>query len=178
MSDRIADPAAMPPSPRLGADGAPLAFEDSAGQRALTAALAAQARRSILIYSPDLERPVYDDEDVLAALRRLAREAPAPAVRILVHEAENAVKSGHRLVETARRAVSGIQVRRAHSDFQGDTQAFLVADGRGIVHRPVAERHAGRASFNDPRRARELCQHFETVWARSEPDPDFRLLPL
>lgn len=167
-----------PASPRLGEAGEPLAFDDSATQRALTAAMAEQARRSVLIYTPDLERLVYDDEGVLAALRRLAREAPAPAVRILVQSSDTAVKSGHRLVETARRAISGIQVRRPPADLADDPQGFFVADARGVIHRPVAERHQGSASFNDPRRARELCQHFETVWARSEPDPEFRVLPL
>lgn len=140
--------------------------------------MARQARHGIAIYTRELEPRVYDDAGFLAAVRDTAVNHPQFRLRVLVQDSERAVRYGHRLIELSRQFTTCIEVRRPHSDYRGHNEAFLVADGTGFIHRPLADRHEGTAGFHGPKRARELLDFFETVWERSEPDAEFRRLHL
>ena len=55
-------------------------------------------------------------------------------------------------------------------------QAFLVADGTGVLHRPQSELYDGTLNFNDPGQAKVLLERFEELWEQSAPDPELRRL--
>ena len=160
----------------LGASTGTLGFSSSPENLALARALSRQAQRSIAIYTRELEQRIYDDGELLKALRNTAVAHPQSRVRVLIRDSERAVKYGHRLIELARHLSTHIEVRRPHADCPTENEAFLIADDTGFFHRPLADRYEGEASFHDPKRARELLDAFEAMWARSAPDLEFRRL--
>jgi hypothetical protein len=163
---------------QLGEDGNTYQVEDSASLRAAAAAIAQQATRTVDILSRDLDAPVYDNDEFLDAIRRLAISSPRAHVRVLVHDSTPAVRSGHRLIELARRLTSRIGIRVVPEEKRSEPAAYLIADARAVVHRAYGERPEATLCFNAPRKARSLLHDFDATWEVSEPDPELRRLHL
>ncbi|MBK1718668.1 hypothetical protein [Thiocystis violacea] len=141
-----------------------------------SADMAEQAARELLILSPSLEPALYDREPFPRAVRRLALARANLPVRVLVLDPRAASQTGHRLIELARRLTSRIAIQRLDEDDQARPDAFLVADGRGYIHRRLAANMEAVASFNDPLEARRLRGEFERLWERSRVDSELRRL--
>lgn len=139
-------------------------------------AVAGEARRSLVIFTRDLEPAIYDRTEFLDIVRRLAISSRFAGIRILLRDPTRAIKDGHRLVELARRLTSRVEIRRVHSDFSDLTEAFLVADEKAVLYRTLADRNEGIADLHDPVRARDKLRLFDTVWEKSEPEPELRQL--
>ncbi len=140
--------------------------------------LVRQARRSVELFSPDLEPALYDQTPLIDALTQLAVSGPRARIRILAKDFDRTVKEGHRLVELARRLSSYVELRKAHSDYQEHNETFLLVDDYGLLHRRHAPRFEGVFSCKAPLEVRRLRGFFDAVWDRSEPDADLRRLHL
>ncbi len=139
--------------------------------------IAADARRGLSIYSRDLEPDLYDRAPVLEAIKRIALSGREAKVRILVQEPALAAGHGHRLIHLAQRLPTAIEFRTPviEEDRQYPS-AFIVNDGGGLLLRPIGSRWDGEARFAAPGSARQLRDHFDQVWQRSEPPPELRRL--
>lgn len=153
-----------------------LSFETRAKNRELAGQLAAQARRTITILTPDLEAPVYDSAQVLEAITALAVRGRFCEVRILVADSGYAMRHGHRLIEHARRFTSTVHMRRPAPQHRDFNEGMLVVDETGYLYKPVASRYEGKASFHDGPRCRELLKQFQERWDLALPDPELRRL--
>lgn len=141
-------------------------------------ALARQARRSVDIFSHDLDAALYDHTDFIDALKQLAITSPRTRIRILLQDSAPAIKHGNRLVELARRLTSALDIRAVHPDLADHSEAFLIADVCGYLHRPYHTRYEATLSFHDPFRARELLNFFDEAWDHSLADSNLRRLHL
>ena len=166
------------PSLVLGEDNRVLATTTSGENRDAAIAMAQQARRYLYIFSRDLDPALYDNTEFAEAVRALVRSRGRAHVHILVQNPARAVNDGHRLVNVAQRLSSKVRIHRPAREYTGLRETFLVADEMGYLHRNLAERYEGKASFRDRKRARELTRYFEEIWQRSEPDPQLRRLDL
>ncbi|WJW74404.1 hypothetical protein QVG61_07715 [Thiohalobacter sp. IOR34] len=164
---------------RLGeAGGGPLALGSRDDNRAAVLALAGQARRRIDIFTQDLEPALYDCGEFIEVLTRLVLGSRQARVRILAVDLSRAVREGHRLIEFCRRLSSYAAIQRCHEDDRERSDAFLLADDHGLLHRRLASRPEGLVDFDAPAEVRRLRSEFETLWARSAPEPDLRRLHL
>ena len=161
----------------LGESYEPISLGDSDAQRHAAVALARQARRSMDIFTRDLDKRIYDNRDFLDGLQSLAVDNRG-LIRILVKDSGNAVKYGHRLIPLSQRLTSFIEIRKVSEDFKEYNGAFLVADDIGYVERKHADRFEGVARFNAPKEAADLLAFFNEVWRISAPDPDLRRIYL
>ena len=143
---------------------------------AVAHALAAQAQRTLLLHTEDLEPAIYDETAFLDAVSRLVRAHGQSRVWILIHDARKVVQHGHRLIELARRLSSAIQLRRPGPPYRNCHESFLLVDGCGYLHRPIAARYEGTANFHDPGKVADWERYFMEVWERSEPDEEIRRL--
>lgn len=153
-----------------------LSFDTRARNRGLAAQLAAQAHRSLTILTPDLEAPVYDAAEIIDAVSRLATRGRFCEVRILVGDSGFAMRHGHRLIETARRFTSTVQMHRPAPQHRDFSEGFMVVDETGYLYKPVASRYEGKASFHDGPRCRDLLKQFQEWWDVSTPDQELRRL--
>jgi len=179
---QIGNPAAQPALQQewqaapftLGVSTTVQAFDDMGEARKHALALIEQVRRSLSIYTPDLEPWLYNHSCIQKACSQFLRAHPRNRLRILVGDSSRAVKEGHRLVTLSRRLTSSLHIRRTHQDYQLQTSAFLVVDGCGMLIRPNADQFSGQALYRDPGRARQQLRLFDAAWDRSLPDPDMR----
>lgn len=162
----------------LGETAGDFALDSRDDNRHAVMLLASQAHRRIDLFTPDLEPALYDQSPFLDALTRLCLSSPRARVRVLAKDFERAVKEGHRLVELARRLSSYVEMRKVHSDYQENNEAFLLVDDYGLLHRRHAARFEGRCSGKAPLEVRRLRAFFGEVWERSEPHADLRRLHL
>ncbi|MBS7660495.1 histone acetyltransferase HPA2 [Pseudomonas lalucatii] len=170
-----ADAGRREPAPfRLG-EHLPLERFDRPEQaRAHALALLQQARRSLCIFSDDLEPWLYHHSSVQDACTAFLLASPKNHLRILLRDATRAVKEGHRLLSLSRRLSSNLQIRKLHPDYPGEDIAFLLADDRGLLLRPEPEQFAGYALYQDPARVRLRQAQFDQAWETSISDPDLR----
>lgn len=163
---------------RLGQSAEDLALSDSEECRAVALSLANQAQHSLDIFTHDLDASLYDNDPFLTAVKHLATATRQSRVRVLTRDTEKPVKYGHRLIELSRRLTSAIEIRKCHSDYQNTTEAFLIADVDGILHRKYATRYEAMANFHAPNQARMLLQLFDEIWEKSIVPTELRRLNL
>lgn len=162
----------------LGETVALFELSSSSDHRLAARRMAEQARRTILIHSRNLDPAIYDEQEFVDAVSKLARSSRFAEIRILVQDSTPVVQRGHRIINLAYQLTSFIKIRRPGEMFREYNQAFMVVDDRGYIHRPHADRYEGSASFNDPLRVVELTQYFNQVWEHSQPDPNIRRLSI
>ena len=161
----------------LGQSFEPIELNDSDTQRQAATALTIQARRSVDIFTRDLDKKLYDNRDFLDGLQNLAVNNRG-LIRILVKDSDRAVKYGHRLIALSQRLTSFIEIRKVADDFKEYNEAFLVADEIGYALRKHADRFEGIACFNGAKEAVNLLIFFNEVWRHSAPDPNLRRIYL
>lgn len=151
---------------------------DRNGNREAAIQLAGQARRSLAVFTRDLEPAVYDTNEFLSAVQQLALRSRYSRIRIVVVDPTLAIKDGHRFIELARRLSSYIKIRRPSPDHAKLADAYLVADDTGVLYRPLASRYEGFADPHDPFEARARLRNFDDIWEQAEPEPEFHRLGL
>jgi hypothetical protein len=139
-------------------------------------AVAAMAKRELVLFSRDLEPLLYDQQDFIQAVQALAVRSRMSRIRIASIDPGPAIRAGHRLVTLAQRFSSYIEVRRASRDHENLTETFLVADDTALLYRPLATRYEGYYDLHAPMEARQKCKLFDDIWEQAEPDPEFRRL--
>ena len=137
-----------------------------------------QAQRSMNLFTPNLDPRVFDNEDFIEAVKKLAISNPRAKVNILILDPSEVVSRGHRIVELARRVSSRIFIHRAAEDDRDHVDTFMVVDDVGIIRRAHNDRFEGIAEFNNPGEARLLLKKFNEAWERSHPEPELRRLHL
>ena len=172
---QLPQPEAWEPAPFvLGRHGPLERFDTASEARAHALALLQQARRSLCLYSPDLEPWLYHHSSVLEACTRFLLAHPQNRLRILLRDVGTAVKDGHRLLSLSRRLPSHCQIRKLHPEYPNEAVAFLLADATGFLLRPEPEQFAGYTLYHDPGRARLRQVQFDQAWDSSLSDPDLR----
>ena len=147
-----------------------------ADNRAGAVAVAAVAKRELVLFSHDLEPLLYDKEDFLKVVQALATRSRMSRIRIVCKDPGASIRAGHRLIAMAQRFSSYMEVRRASKDHEQLTEAFLVADEEAVLHRTVATAYEGFADTHSPMEARKFLRQFTDIWEKAEPDPEFRRL--
>ncbi|MES2821439.1 MAG: histone acetyltransferase HPA2 [Pseudomonadota bacterium] len=149
-------------------------FATKGQARAHAMALLQQARRSLCLYSSDLEPWLYHHSSVLEACTEFLLAHRHNRLRILLRDVTTVVKQGHRLMSLSRRLPSACQIRKLNPDHPNEDVTFLLADAKGFLLRPEPEQIAGYALYHDPARARQRQVQFDQAWEASLTDPDLR----
>jgi predicted GNAT family N-acyltransferase len=136
------------------------------------------ARRSVRIFSPQLDHDVFDRSELASALAEVARGSRYGEVRILISDSRPMVKRGHRLLDLSRRLSSSVTIQKlsAHPELPSDS--FVLSDDRGTLFKP---NDSDRDGFYDPEsrtRAKPYIDKFDELWLKSRPDPELRVLGL
>jgi hypothetical protein len=130
----------------------------------LSLALARQAKRSLTIFSYDLEPSLYNSPSFYEAARDVIGSDPNALIRILVFDISRTINKGHRLLDLSRRLSSRVQIRKLPKKYH---HAFLIADDIGVLDRRRAERYEATANFNSPGWANNLLHFFNGMWDQS-----------
>lgn len=163
-------------SMQLGIDRLEFRLQSREDARVMAQTLAEQARRGLLLLSPDLEPAIYDQLPFLEAISELSRQHKGTCLKVLILDSRKTLQNGHRLIELSRRLGSSIQFRRPPPGYQNTGKTFLLGDDAGYFFRPLASRYEGTANFNNPGEVARLKKYFMELWDRGEPDSEMRVL--
>ncbi len=147
-------------------------------RRALVAAtlgVVAGARRSLLVYSRDLDPGVLDQPGVVEAFRQLG--VRRGSIRILLQDPQAARQALAPLIELGQRLSTAISFRAVEEQVDRSyPSAFLASDAGGWLFRPLGNRPEGETLLDRPARARQLAGVFDPFWERARPCTEFRAL--
>ncbi|HYG05793.1 MAG TPA: GNAT family N-acetyltransferase [Stenotrophomonas sp.] len=158
----------------------PMAVEDAAAATLAAAAVIAQSRRELRIYSRALDPGLLDARAVQAALRAFATLPHDKQVRVLVQEAGNPQLFDAPLLRLAQRLPSVFQFRAVCDPVDASyAAAYLVGDAQSYYFRSTGSRYDdGETWLEGAARARQLRAHFEQIWERSRLWHEHRALGL
>lgn len=143
----------------------------------ISSALVARARRSLWIYSRDLDPGLFDAPEVMNALRRLAVAGHGGEIRILLQDADAPQRAHAPLIALAQRLPSVFGFREVVDPVdRGYASAFSVNDAGGYYFRSLGHRFDGEADLDGGGRARQLIEAFRPVWERARVVSEYRAL--
>ena len=142
--------------------------------RAHVTAATAGARRTLAIYTQDLEPLLYDHEPFLEAVKHLVLARSHARVRVLIADPMRAIRDGNRFVAMARRLTSYIDLRNVPKDMRNNPAAFLVADNNASVFRPNAATWEGIAAMSDLASAAKHLAYFDSIWRAADSDLEYQ----
>jgi len=138
---------------------------------------AGTAKRSIAIYTPDLEPGIYDYGPFLEAVKRLVLAKRYARVRVLISDPARTIRNGNKLVSLGRRLNTYIDFRNVHDDYREEHhEAYLIADENAVLYRADAGKWQGISGLHEPAIARKHLEVFEKIWEASEYRHDLRAL--
>ncbi len=162
----------------LGHDSGPIRVERIEDNRMVANEFARQAKRTLDIFTRDLDPQILNTSEFTEAVTQLALKSKKSLIRILVKDPNRSIRDGHRIIELSYRLSSFIQIRRPNEDYKDYNKAFIIADQRGLLYRVLADQYEGIANFNSPYEAREYAALFSEAWETSDTDLNLRRLHL
>ena len=160
----------------LGETNELISFDSRIENRELATAMIRQAHNEIKILTPNLENPVYVNQELAQSFSRLITQNRHASIKILVNDSTPAVKAGHRLIELSQNFTSRMQIHKTPEEMHEYGEAILLIDNAGYVYKHHGDGFQGQANFNDKLKVREMLQSFDRAWERSKPDSELRRL--
>ncbi|MCU1717029.1 histone acetyltransferase HPA2 [Pseudomonas sp. 5P_3.1_Bac2] len=169
------DPAQAEPAPFTLGQHLPMErFSNLELVRAHCLALLQQARRTLCLYSHELEPWLLNHSSVEQACSDFLRAHPRNQLRILLRDSSRAVHDGHRLLQLNKRLSSNFHIRKLHPDYPSEEISFLLADRSGLLVLPQPSRAEGYALYQDGVRNRQRQEQFDRAWETSLSDSNLR----
>ena len=134
------------------------------------------AKRSIQIYSENLDPRVLNTRDIEGAVLSFVRSSRKVKVEILIID-ERAVQSlDHRLVKLAQNYTSYLSIKIIPKDFHENPFAFYILDGKYLLYRTLADRYECEVHQLPSSKVKQVSKYFEDVWGQSDPAIHLRAL--
>lgn len=160
----------------LGQTEEPLEIQTSADNREAALAMIRQTERTLTIFSRDLDGKIFDDVQLVNAVKDLVLKSRHSRVRIITRDISRILSRGHRLVNLYRRLPTYMDIRLPAKEHASYNSAFLVSDRAGVLFRMHADRYEGTVNFNDQKSAEDLSNLFNDMWEAGREHPDLRIL--
>ena len=132
-------------------------------------------RRTLRLYTPLVRPDLYDDAEVLAAIRNRIVNQPKVRLQLLLPPAREWRSDCPGLARLAERLTSALLIHTLNREEVPDQpelgQAFLIADDRALLRFSDPRRLIGDYEPEPGERMKELLELFQRLWSRSQPDP-------
>ena len=160
----------------LGKTKEPVELQSSADNRDAALAMIRQTQRSLTIFSRDLDTKIFDDAELVDAVKVLVLKSRHSRVRIITQDISQILSRGHRLIDLYRRLTTYMEIRLPAKEHDSYNSAFLVSDRTGVIFRAHADLYDGTMNFNDQKTAEDLYKIFDEMWEAGCDHPDLRTL--
>lgn len=137
-------------------------------------------RRALVWYTPLIRPELYDDPDVLDAIRNRVVSQPRIRLHLVLPPAREWRGDCPRLVRLSERLTSALLLRTPNRPEIPDrpelSQAFVIADERALLRFSDPRRLTGGYEPEPGERLKEALELFRLIWERSRPDPELSRL--
>ena len=156
-----------------------ITVEDTEGRIEVYKTIIENARHEIDILDLDLDKRVFDCQDIYSGIKQTILESSHSRVRILVHSAHNIIKDGRHLVYLMEKLSSYIELRELHPDDKQFSKENLIVTDKSAFCRTRNEKpYEGRAELHNVTSAEELSILFDRLWENSTRPTDLLRLHL
>ena len=159
---------------KLGIDKKQIRLQGATEFRNVILDMAAQARKSIRIYSPMLCHELFDDNSLSNIASTLGRLNKYTRVEILIFDTHRIIKHGHKLLTLSRRLPSSVGIKVVDPEIRQLNQEFVLVDKQGFIYRKDHEEFIGSASFMDIAENNRLRRRFSAAWENGIADLNLR----
>jgi len=146
--------------------------------RQLILTMAQQAQHRILIFSHDLDKSLFDTEDLYEAIKNLAIKNHRTHIQILVHDPKPMVTAGHRLHTLTQRISSHMSIKVTAIEHHDVYENFMIFDDDAYIIRKNPTRFNGEGNFYAPLKNRQYSEQFLEMWEHGVVDNSLRRLSL
>ena len=137
-------------------------------------------RRTLYLYTPVMRPELYDDPEVLAAVRNRVVSQPKVRLHWLLPPAREWRSACPRLVQLSERLTTALVLRtpsREESPNRPELgQAFAIADESLLLRFSDPRRLLGEYDSQPSERMKELLELCQVLWSRAQADSDLRRL--
>ena len=134
--------------------------------------------RIVRILSDELDPELFDTEALAEELSRIARRGQQCEVRILLKDSHNLSKRRHRIGTLHRRLVSSVQIRKIAYFPEHYVANYVLVDDHGIFLIPMEDDKVTFMNHDDRPLVKHYVEQFDSLWSRSGPDPELRVMPM
>lgn len=142
---------------------------------AMHLAILANTRTTLKVLSRELDNTIYENAEVLSAIRQLALSKRS-RIQILLHDATRVVTRGHRLVDLAQRVQSTISIRVLDARNASYTHDVLLGDCTHGLRLVTDVRYEGTCRLDARAWVRDQASQYDELWEQSSEDPRLRRL--
>jgi hypothetical protein len=139
-------------------------------------------RRTLCLYTPLVRAELYNDAEILAAIRSRLVSQPRLRLHWVLPPAREWRNTSPHLVRLGERLISSLilhtPIPEERPDWPELSQAFAIADERGLLHFSDPRRLIGSYDPHPGERMKQLQELFRELWSRTQPDPDLQRLGL
>ena len=137
-------------------------------------------RRTLFLYTPLVRADLYNDAEVLAAIRNRIVSQPKVRFHLLLPPAREWRSDCPGLARLSDRLTTALRLhtllRQEIPDQPELGQAFAIADERSLLRFSDPRRLIGGYELQPSERMKELLELFHRLWSRSQPDADLQRL--
>ena len=137
-------------------------------------------RRTLIWYTPLVRSELYNDPDVLAAIRNRIVSQPKIRFHLLLPPARLWRSDCPGLVRLSERLTTALILRTPNREEIPDQselgQSFAIADEQALLRFSDPRRLLGTYESRPSERMKELLELFRMLWDRAQPDPELRRL--
>ena len=128
-----------------------------------------RAVRELALFAPHLPAGLFNTMAFSRALASFAARQRQNRVRLLVEDAQQALRDNDRVIALARRLSDTLLIRRVAEDDRGNRGVFLLADHAAYLQQHDLDAAEAILDTRGGPPLAELLQRFDEMWERSEP---------
>lgn len=137
-------------------------------------------RRTLILYTPLIRSELYNDPDVLDAIRSRVVDQPKVRFHLVLPSARQWRSDCPGLVRLSERLTTALILRTPNREEMPDRpelgQSFAIADEWALLRFSDPRRLLGTYELQPSERMKELLELFRMLWDRAQPDPELRRL--
>ncbi len=128
--------------------------------------------RSIKIFTPDLQKDLYDNEKFRETLLNFCRGNRHAQIQILTADTSKAIRQGHQLIHLAKKLTSVVKIKIQADEYQNSAISFLLADQANFIFKNLQNNY----TFSSECKYRNtiLQDFFSAAWEQAEQDIESR----
>jgi hypothetical protein len=129
----------------------------------------ASTLRSIKIFTPDLEKPLYDNDDFRQNILNFTRGNRHAQVLILANDLTPAIQQGHQLLRLVQQLTSAIKIKTTSEDYSNMAVSFILFDQSAFIFKTDSSKNIALQS-TCKMRSNKLNDFFTLAWELAKED--------
>ena len=132
------------------------------------------ARRDIVISYPETIMPLFDTDDAITEMLRVARRAPQTGLKVLLRRLEPAQLEGSRFIHSMQRIPTKAECRLLEEHPEWRSETLVIIDE--VVGLMIPTKTRRPIPLSERRQVKARLNRFDALWDAAHPAHEMRRL--